>query len=148
MSSRPEYCHNVVDGCLCGCVHGAKGYWQVCAWMCVCPCLSMQPIGSCTHQPNVRLTSCSPPDLPVPASPRLQAHSCYGKAGMVVGINHMRSVPATSENGYAVLPSVLEAAMAYDLALGLIPFFVMPTIGTTSSCAVDPVKEMTVIAHK
>lgn len=31
---------------------------------------------------------------------------------------------------------------------GLLPFYMVGTIGTTSSCAVDPIKEMGLIAQK
>jgi hypothetical protein len=45
-------------------------------------------------------------------------------------------------------PEVLEEAIAKDLAAGLIPCFVLSTIGTTSSCAVDPVGPLAVVARK
>ena len=35
-----------------------------------------------------------------------------------------------------------------DAHAGLLPFYMVGTIGTTSSCAVDPIGEMGVIAQK
>ena len=39
-----------------------------------------------------------------------------------------------------------QAAIEADVAAGLIPCFVMATIGTTSSCAVDPVAQLAAAA--
>ena len=35
-----------------------------------------------------------------------------------------------------------------DVAAGLIPFYVLSTIGTTSSCAVDPIADVANVAHR
>lgn len=58
---------------------------------------------------------------------------------MVAGIDHVRVLPATSATCYALQPEDLDRAMAEDAAAGLVPCYAMATIGTTSSCAVDPV---------
>ncbi|GIM15937.1 hypothetical protein Vretimale_18591 [Volvox reticuliferus] len=75
-----------------------------------------------------------------------QAHSCFRKACMVVGIDHIRSLPTRAVDNWELRPEVLQAAISADLSEGLIPCFVMATIGTTSSCAVDPVGRLAEVA--
>ncbi len=43
--------------------------------------------------------------------------------------------------------SALQAAIEADKAAGLIPFWVLATIGTTSTCAVDPVTDIAAVAR-
>ncbi|WIA32960.1 hypothetical protein OEZ86_006125 [Tetradesmus obliquus] len=71
-----------------------------------------------------------------------QAHMCFKKAAMVCGLQHTRLLKASAEHDYALDPKTLQEAVAADLAQGLIPFYACATIGTTSSCAVDPVGEL------
>ncbi|GLC76482.1 hypothetical protein PLESTF_001786000 [Pleodorina starrii] len=75
-----------------------------------------------------------------------QAHSCFRKACMVVGVDHVRSLPTREEDNWELRPEVLQAAISSDLAAGLLPCFFMATIGTTSSCAVDPVGPLAEVA--
>lgn len=67
---------------------------------------------------------------------------CFKKAAMVLGLQHVRLLPGKPEDDYALSPKTLEDAIAADLEQGLIPFYADGTIGTTSSCAVDPVGEL------
>mmetsp|Transcript_11451 Transcript_11451/g.20219 ORF Transcript_11451/g.20219 Transcript_11451/m.20219 type:complete len:510 (-) Transcript_11451:379-1908(-) len=76
-----------------------------------------------------------------------QAHSCVKKACMVAGTTNVRLIAASSDHEYALQPADLQAAMDADIEAGLIPFFFCATIGTTSSCAVDPVGALTKVAH-
>ncbi|KAI7846406.1 hypothetical protein COHA_000116 [Chlorella ohadii] len=76
-----------------------------------------------------------------------QTHSCCRKACMVAGILHMRQLRTCSEQGFAMQPQALEAAVQADLAAGLLPCFVCATIGTTGCCAVDPVGELAPVAR-
>jgi aromatic-L-amino-acid decarboxylase len=71
-----------------------------------------------------------------------QAHSCVQKAAMVAGIINVRVLPTQPEEEYALNPSLLGTAIQKDLQDGLIPFWAASTIGTTSSCAVDPVSDL------
>jgi aromatic-L-amino-acid decarboxylase len=57
---------------------------------------------------------------------------------MILRLEHVRIVPATASNGWAMDAAALEAAVEADAAAGLIPFYCVGTVGTTSSCAVDP----------
>ena len=78
----------------------------------------------------------------------LQAHSSIKKACMVAGTPHCRLLPARPELDYALDPADLSAAIEEDIASGLIPFYLVGTIGSTSSCAVDPIAELAAVAQK
>lgn len=67
---------------------------------------------------------------------------------MVAGIQHVRLIATTPDDGYALTPPALEAAVRADLAAGLLPCFLCATIGTTSSCAVDPVAGLAAVAAR
>lgn len=67
---------------------------------------------------------------------------------MVAGIQHLRVLPTSPDQQYTMQPSALEAAVEADQVAGLLPCFVCATIGTTSSCAVDPVSEIGGLAHQ
>lgn len=77
-----------------------------------------------------------------------QAHSAVQKACMVAGIEHWRKVTTAKENGYAMQAADLEQAIQEDLGEGRIPFFVCATVGTTSSCAVDPLDSLGCVLRK
>eukprot|EP00887_Chlorella_sp_A99_P005665 scaffold1.g5665.t1 len=76
-----------------------------------------------------------------------QAHSSIMKACMVAGCR-CRVLPTSVADEYAFSPVALEAAVAADARDGLLPFFVNATIGTTSSCAVDPVRQIGEVARR
>jgi aromatic-L-amino-acid decarboxylase len=67
-----------------------------------------------------------------------QAHSSVEKAAGVAGIGreNLRAIPVDA--GYAMRPDALAAQIREDRELGLTPFFVSATVGTTSSNAMDP----------
>jgi len=71
-----------------------------------------------------------------------EAHSSIDKAVKIAGygIENLRRIP-TDEN-YALIPAELERALDEDLKHGFEPACVVATLGTTSSGAVDPVKEI------
>eukprot|EP00887_Chlorella_sp_A99_P004322 scaffold15.g4322.t1 len=75
-----------------------------------------------------------------------QGHSSIRKATMIAGLPHLRVLPAAAADHYALRAEALEEAA--DLAAGLLPFFVCATIGTTSSCAVDPVRQIGEVAQR
>ncbi len=72
-----------------------------------------------------------------------QAHSSIEKAVRVAGLHpgQLRVIDDLDE-GFAVRPEALAAAMAADRAAGLVPCFVVANVGTTSSTAVDPVRSL------
>jgi aromatic-L-amino-acid decarboxylase len=68
-----------------------------------------------------------------------QGHSSIGKAARIAGLGDtaVRQIgvdPAT----FAMRPEALAAAIATDVAAGLVPALVVATVGTTASTAVDP----------
>jgi aromatic-L-amino-acid decarboxylase len=76
-----------------------------------------------------------------------QAHSSIIKAAMIAGIadgpedrEHVRLIDV--DGRYAMNVDALEREMQADLAAGRRPFFVCATVGTTSSGAVDSIREL------
>ncbi|XP_013404119.1 LOW QUALITY PROTEIN: aromatic-L-amino-acid decarboxylase-like [Lingula anatina] len=67
------------------------------------------------------------------------AHSCVEKAGMI-GCVKMRHLP-TDEN-FSLRGQTLVKAIEEDRKLGLIPFYVCATLGTTAVCSFDNIKEL------
>ena len=55
---------------------------------------------------------------------------------------------AAEEDDWALHPNTLQAAVEEDLGRGLVPFFLNATVGTTSSCAVDPMPQLGEITHQ
>jgi aromatic-L-amino-acid decarboxylase len=71
-----------------------------------------------------------------------QAHSSIEKGIRIagIGVNNLRTIQVDA--AFAMEPAKLELAIQEDLAEGRLPFFVCATIGTTSSTAIDPVREI------
>ncbi len=61
---------------------------------------------------------------------------------MIGGITHCRLIRTHAEDEWALNPASVAAAIEADTAAGLIPFFLCATVGTTSSCAVDPLRPL------
>jgi aromatic-L-amino-acid decarboxylase len=74
-------------------------------------------------------------------------HSSVEKAAITAGIgqNNIRHIAVDEE--FRMRPDALAAAIRADLALGLKPFFVAATVGTTSSTAIDPVPEIAALCR-
>ena len=77
-----------------------------------------------------------------------QAHSSIEKGVRIAGIgsDNLRSIEV--DEAFAMDPVALEAAIEKDLAVGLRPFFVCATVGTTSSTAIDPVRAIGEICRR
>ena len=77
-----------------------------------------------------------------------QAHSSIEKGVRVAGIgsDNLRSIEVDAD--FAMQPAALETAIEADLAAGRRPFFVCATVGTTSSTAIDPVREIGEICRR
>ena len=71
-----------------------------------------------------------------------QAHSSVEKAVKITGIgkHNLRSIAV--DNEFSMRPSELRRAIKQDINDGLKPAFVCATVGTTSSTAIDPLKEI------
>lgn len=63
-------------------------------------------------------------------------HSSARKAALILGVR-FRAIPVREEDGYALTGPALAAALAECRARGLEPFFLVATLGTTDTCAVD-----------
>jgi len=75
-----------------------------------------------------------------------QAHSSVEKGARVAAIRHLRVLDVDQD--FALRPSALAEAVARDVADGLVPAIVTSTLGTTGTCAVDPVGEVAEIARR
>lgn len=79
-----------------------------------------------------------------------QTHSSLDKAMKIAGMgsDNLRHIPV--DGNFAMRADALAEQVAADIKAGLIPCFVCATVGTTSSCAVDPVREIARVcgAHK
>jgi aromatic-L-amino-acid decarboxylase len=75
-----------------------------------------------------------------------QAHSSIEKGARVAGFQHIRSIPVDDE--FAMRPDALREAIVEDVAAGLVPCVVVSTVGTTSTTAVDPIREIGEIARE
>jgi aromatic-L-amino-acid decarboxylase len=69
-----------------------------------------------------------------------QAHSSVEKAVGIAGLGRQNLRQVTVDEGYAMRPDALEALLQEDRAAGRTPCFVVATVGTTSSTAVDPLR--------
>ena len=67
------------------------------------------------------------------------AHSSLAKAVRIAGMDSAQLHLIGTDADHALRVDLLAEAMAEDRAAGLTPFFVMATVGTTSSTAIDPV---------
>jgi aromatic-L-amino-acid decarboxylase len=89
------------------------------------------------------------PDLPplrIYASE--QAHSSIEKALMTLGLGRASLVRIPTDEGYALRPDALAAAIADDRGAGRRPLAIVGTIGTTSSTAIDPAAAIADIAER
>ena len=68
-----------------------------------------------------------------------QSHTSAERAGLLAGVK-MRLLNTDSD--FSLRGETLAAAMAEDKAKGLIPFCVIATLGTTSCCSYDNLKEL------
>ncbi|PNJ39571.1 DDC isoform 6 [Pongo abelii] len=68
-----------------------------------------------------------------------QAHSSVERAGLIGGVK-LKAIP--SDGNFAMRASALQEALERDKAAGLIPFFVVATLGTTTCCSFDSLLEV------
>jgi aromatic-L-amino-acid/L-tryptophan decarboxylase len=77
-----------------------------------------------------------------------QAHSSVDKGARISGIGMNNLIKIKTDEQFALIPEELERAIQEDIATGLTPLCVVTTIGTTSSTAVDPIKEIAAICKR
>jgi aromatic-L-amino-acid/L-tryptophan decarboxylase len=76
------------------------------------------------------------------------ANSSVDKAALAVGVglSHIRHIPC--DDRFQMRPDALASQIEADLAAGLTPFCVVPTVGTTSTSSIDPVTAVGEIARR
>jgi aromatic-L-amino-acid decarboxylase len=63
-----------------------------------------------------------------------------------LGSDNLRQIEV--DQNFAMRPEALARQIERDLEAGLVPCFVCATVGTTSSCAIDPVREIAGICRE
>ncbi|GLE10133.1 hypothetical protein PINS_up022128 [Pythium insidiosum] len=80
-----------------------------------------------------------------------QTHSIGGKGCQVLDLPHLRTIKTrrgvADDGNYGLHPDDVAAAMKEDVDAGLIPFLLVPTVGTTSTTAIDPIRELVEVAR-
>jgi aromatic-L-amino-acid decarboxylase len=71
-----------------------------------------------------------------------QTHSSIEKAMRIAGMGSDNLRQIEVDTNFAMRPGALEWQIESDTKAGLLPCFVCTTVGTTSSCAIDPVREI------
>ncbi|MGE0590878.1 MAG: aspartate aminotransferase family protein [Cyclobacteriaceae bacterium] len=77
-----------------------------------------------------------------------QAHSSVDKAVKIAGLGIDNLVKIKVDENFQMDAQALEKAIEQDIAMELVPLCVISTIGTTSSTAVDPIKDIGEICKK
>ncbi|UCH15599.1 MAG: aminotransferase class V-fold PLP-dependent enzyme [Bacteroidales bacterium] len=77
-----------------------------------------------------------------------EAHSSVDKAVKIAGVGEKNLIKIETDKEYRLKPDVLEETIKKDLEAGKKPLCVIATLGTTSSTAVDPIKETGKICKK
>ncbi|KAK9281335.1 hypothetical protein L1049_004234 [Liquidambar formosana] len=69
-----------------------------------------------------------------------QTHSALQKACQIGGIHpeNCRLLKTDSSTNYGLSPDLLSEVISHDISIGLIPYFLCATVGTTSSTGLDP----------
>ncbi|MGB8506776.1 MAG: pyridoxal-dependent decarboxylase [Pyrinomonadaceae bacterium] len=77
-----------------------------------------------------------------------QAHSSVDKSVITLGLgqNSLRKISCDAE--FRMRPDALQAAIDEDRRVGLLPFCVVATVGTTSTTSVDPVPAVADICER
>jgi aromatic-L-amino-acid decarboxylase len=75
-----------------------------------------------------------------------QAHSSVEKGAIAIGIGQRNVRKIGMDGAFQMRIDLLRKAVSEDAAAGLRPFCVVPTIGTTSTTSVDPVRETIAVA--
>jgi len=77
-----------------------------------------------------------------------EAHSSIEKGAKIAGFGSENVVRVGVDRKFAMDPAALEQAIERDESAGLKPCCVCATVGTTSSTALDPLREIGVIARR
>lgn len=70
------------------------------------------------------------------------AHSSVEKAGLALGFGQAGYRAIASDECFRLRPEALRTALEEDIAAGIVPVAVVPTLGTTSTTSLDPVGDI------
>ena len=89
-----------------------------------------------------------PSDLKFTTYASIEAHSSVEKGIKIIGLGKesLRKIPVDDQ--FAMIPDALEEAILKDIKEGFKPLCVVAVLGTTSSTAIDPLKEIGEICEK
>jgi aromatic-L-amino-acid decarboxylase len=76
------------------------------------------------------------------------AHSSVEKSVLALGFGKGGYRPIPTDGAFRMRPDALRAAIEEDVAAGLVPVAVVPTLGTTSTTSLDPVAEIVPFARE
>lgn len=76
-----------------------------------------------------------------------QTHSSVEKAVLTLGLGRTGYRPVPTDENHRMDVSALRATIAEDRAAGVVPVAIVPTLGTTSVAAIDPVEEIAEIGR-
>ncbi|HEY8310900.1 MAG TPA: pyridoxal-dependent decarboxylase, partial [Gemmatimonadaceae bacterium] len=77
-----------------------------------------------------------------------QAHSSLDKAMIMLGLGERNVVRIESDEAFRMNVTALRSAMQRDIESGMRPFAVVATVGTTSTAAVDPVRDIAAVCRE
>ena len=77
-----------------------------------------------------------------------QAHSSVSKAALLAGFGADNLRLVDSDDDHAMRADLLAAAVREDLAGGRVPCAVVATVGTTATTALDPLREVALLAQR
>lgn len=77
-----------------------------------------------------------------------QAHSSVEKSAMAIGLGQANVRRIAVDDEFRMRPDALRTAIEADIATGLKPCCVVPTVGTTSTTSIDPVAEVVDIGNQ
>ena len=77
-----------------------------------------------------------------------QAHSSVSKAALLAGFGADNLRLVDSDDEYAMRADLLAAAVRDDLAGGRVPCAVVATVGTTATTALDPLRDLALLAQR
>ena len=77
-----------------------------------------------------------------------EAHSSVDKAAITLGLGLEGMRRVATRDDYSLDPDALRAAIEEDLRAGVRPMAVVATVGTTSTTAVDPVREIVQVCRQ
>ncbi len=76
------------------------------------------------------------------------AHSSVEKGAMATGFGQDNVRKIAVDDRFRMIPGALAAALKEDVARGKRPCCVVPTVGTTSTTSIDPVREVVALARE